>query len=236
VGSGDNPQTLSDCCCNLQDGKWVAPQDFIQSPNGREDLSLFIAMVPADWSFDLLQQQARISLSLCRLKALLCCSKNVGVCVFLPLQIEPFGFASGSMSVCLPLQIEPFDFAAATIVSLTMQIEPFGLLRQEYLSRSPSADWTPWSAAEWFPLQLCSMSNRMVAAQKTKPWKNMGSVWTTPQQQQQKRFTISSAKWFITSVPSPQQCQNPFAGEEGSPQWTDSMAHHPYSHTTTAVV
>jgi hypothetical protein len=43
VGSGDNPQILSDCCCNLQDGKWVAPQDFIQSPNGRKDLALFIA-------------------------------------------------------------------------------------------------------------------------------------------------------------------------------------------------
>jgi hypothetical protein len=40
----------------------------------------------------------------------------------------------------------------------------------------------------------------------------------------------------ITFVPSPQQCQNPFAGEEGSPHWIDSMAHHPYSHTTTAVV
>jgi hypothetical protein len=53
------------------------------------------------------------------------------VCVFLPLQIEPFGFASGSMSVSLPLQIEPFDFAAATIVSLILQIEPFGLLQQE---------------------------------------------------------------------------------------------------------
>ncbi len=95
---------------------------------------------------DLLQQEARISLSLCRLKALLCCSKNVGVCVcvcvcvFLPLQIEPFGFASGSMSVSLPLQIEPFDFAAATIVSFTLQIELFGFLQQEYLSLSPSAD------------------------------------------------------------------------------------------------
>jgi hypothetical protein len=64
----------------------------------------------------------------------------VCVCVFLPLQIEPFGFASGSMSVSLPLQIEPFDFVAATIVSLTLQIEPFGLLQQEYLSLSPSAD------------------------------------------------------------------------------------------------
>ncbi len=45
-------------------------------------------LVPADWSFDLLQQQVRISLSLCRLKALLCCNKNVGVCMcvsfFLP--------------------------------------------------------------------------------------------------------------------------------------------------------
>ncbi len=38
-------------------------------------------LVPLYWSFDLLQQQARISLSLCRLKALLCCSKNVGVCL-----------------------------------------------------------------------------------------------------------------------------------------------------------
>ncbi len=53
----------------------------------------------------------------------------VYVCVFLPLQIEPFGFASRSMYVSLPLQIEPFDFAAATIVSLTLQIEPFGLLQ-----------------------------------------------------------------------------------------------------------
>jgi hypothetical protein len=62
------------------------------------------------------------------------------VCLFLPLQIEPFGFASGSMSVSLPLQIEPFDFTAATIVSLTLQIEPFGLLQQEYMALSPSAD------------------------------------------------------------------------------------------------
>ncbi len=62
------------------------------------------------------------------------------MCVFLPLQIEPFGFASGSMTVFLPLQIEPFDFVAATIVSFTFQIEPFGLLQQEYLSLSPSAD------------------------------------------------------------------------------------------------
>jgi hypothetical protein len=67
------------------------------------------------------------------------------------------------------------------------------------------------------------MSNGMLAAKEPKPWKNMGSV-CTPQQQQQKK------------VPSPQQCQNPFAGEEGSPRWNDSMAHHPYNHTTTAVV
>jgi hypothetical protein len=129
VGSGDNPQILSDCCYNLQDGKWVAPQDFIQSPNERKDLAFFIAM--ECWSP--------------QIEALICCSNKqecrcVYVCVFLPLQIEPFGFASGSMSVSLPLQIEPFDFAAATIVSLTLHIEPFGLLQQEYLALSPSAD------------------------------------------------------------------------------------------------
>ncbi len=60
MGSGDNPQILSDCCCNLQDGKWVAPQDFIQSPNGREELALFIAM--ECWSP--------------QIEALICCSSK----------------------------------------------------------------------------------------------------------------------------------------------------------------
>jgi cytochrome P450 len=63
VGSGDNPQILSDCCCNLQDGKWVAPQDFIQSPHGREDLALFIAM--ECWSP--------------QIEALICCKQIVNV-------------------------------------------------------------------------------------------------------------------------------------------------------------
>jgi len=63
VGSGDNPQILSDCCCNLQDGKWVAPQDFIQSPHGREDLAFFIAM--ECWSP--------------QIEALICCKQIVNV-------------------------------------------------------------------------------------------------------------------------------------------------------------
>jgi len=52
VGSGDNPQILSDCCCNLKDGKWVAPQDL--------DLALFIAM--ECWSP--------------QIEALICCSSK----------------------------------------------------------------------------------------------------------------------------------------------------------------
>jgi hypothetical protein len=59
----------------------------------------------------------------------------------------------------LSVKIEAFDFTVVTIISRPLQIEPFDLL---------------CCSNQWFPLQLCSMSNGMVAAQKTKPWKNMG--------------------------------------------------------------